>query len=98
MALTNKQNRHLRALAHHLKPVVMVGDKGLTEEVVAAADEQLKFHELVKVKLTGSDKATRGATSESLAAGTRSAVVQVIGRTVVLYRPRKKNPAIVLPA
>ena len=96
MALTGKQTRHLRALAHSLKPVVMVGDKGLTAEVVHAADTALEDHELIKVKVADDRDGVKDA-AEGLVAGTRSALVQIIGKTVVLYRAREEKPTIRLP-
>lgn len=96
MALTGKQARHLRALAHSLNPVVMVGDKGLTDEVATATDEALEHHELIKVKVDG-DRDDVKAAAAFLTERTGSELAQIIGKTVVLYRPRKKKPEIKLP-
>ena len=97
VALTGKQRSFLRALAHPLKPVVQIGHGGLTDAVITAIDGALQIHELIKIKLTG----TEGASAENLAPEieqrTRSSVAQLIGKTLVLYRGRKKDPVIVLP-
>lgn len=95
--LDGKQRRHLRALGHALSPVVQVGKEGVTAALVAQAGAQLDAHELIKVKVGEAAPEDRHATAERLAAETRSALAQVLGRTFLLYRPRKDKPAIVLP-
>lgn len=96
MILTNKQIRHLRSLAHHLKPVVMIGEKGLTEKVLAELDGALEHHELIKISIAGADKEKRRAITEEMCKASKAELVQLIGRISVLYRPRKK-PQIVIP-
>jgi RNA-binding protein len=96
-SLTGKQRRHLRALAHELKPVVHLGHAGLTDSVLAALDSALESHELVKVKLLSECPETPEEVAPRIEAGTRSAVAQVIGRTLVVYRRRKDKPVIRLP-
>jgi RNA-binding protein len=95
-ALTGKQRRKLRALGHHLTVVVQVGQKGITPELVAAVDQALTDHELVKVKISADAADDRHAAAQTLAEQTGSALAQVIGRTVLLYKKRKKNPKIVV--
>ena len=95
--LTGKQRRHLRALGHHLAPVVQVGQEGVSDAVVSQADAQLDAHELIKVKIGESSPQDRHETADMLAARTQAQVAQVLGRTVLLYRPRKDKPQIVLP-
>ncbi len=95
--LNGKQRRFLRALGHHLEPVVQVGKDGLSEGLVGALDVALDTHELIKIKLgeaAGSDRRAIGAALAEAAAGE---LVQVLGRTVLVYRRRKKDPAIELP-
>lgn len=96
MPLTSRQTRHLRALAHHLDPVAHVGAAGVTDAVLDKVDKDLEAHELLKVKVDGDRDAVKAA-AERLAAGTSSEVAQVIGKTIVLYRRRKKKPTIRLP-
>ncbi len=96
--LTGKQRRHLRALGHHLHPVVHLGKEGLSGALIAACDKALADHELVKVRLlesVGEDRDTVGA---ALAEAVAGALVQTLGRTLLIYRARAENPAIVLPA
>lgn len=96
MALNGKQRRQLRALGHHLAAVVQVGADGVTEGVIGAAAQALKDHELIKVKIAGEDREARVGMVEQLAQGTESEVAQTLGRTVLLYKKRKKNPKIKL--
>ena len=98
MALSSKQTRHLRALAHSLKPLVQIGDKGLTQAVFDAVDEQLEHHELIKVKMAGAEREDVKEAAAALSGRTSSEVAQIIGRTIVLYRRRAKKPAIRLPS
>jgi len=95
--LTPTQKRYLRGLAHGLKPVLLVGGKGITEGVVAELDLVLDTHELVKVKLAAEDRDTRDAWIADLAQRADAALVQRIGNTAVLYRAREEKPQVVLP-
>ena len=95
--LTGKQRRHLRALGHHLDPVVQVGHEGVSEAVVEQAHRQLESHELIKVRIGETSPQDRHQAAELLAERTQAEVAQVLGRTALLYRPRKDKPEIVLP-
>ena len=95
--LTGKQRRHLRALGHHLSPVLQIGHEGLTDSLVAQANAQLDLHELIKVKVGESSPLPRHAAASQLSSATKSELAQVLGRTFLLYRPRPKDPAILLP-
>jgi RNA-binding protein len=97
MQLTEKQRRHLKGLAHPLKPVILMGNSGLTEAVVAETTRALEDHELIKVRLPGLDREERDATLKSLAERTGSAFVTRIGHIAVLFRPRPKISRFVLP-
>lgn len=94
MSFTGKQKRHLRGLGHALKPVVQIGQQGINERVVAATANALSAHELIKVKLLDSCAAGRHEAAEELAAKTGAEVVQVLGRTILLYRAAVENPQI----
>jgi len=96
MPLTGKQRRQLRALGHHLQPVVQVGHAGVTEAVVAALEQALVDHELVKVRISENALEPRAAAATALATATSSEVAQVLGRTVLLYRARPEDPKILL--
>ena len=97
MALTGKQRRHLRGLGHHLAPVVQIGKEGLSEAFVGAVEQALEDHELIKVKILETASVDRHEVADELAAATRSEVAQVLGYTILLYRPRAEDPAITLP-
>lgn len=96
MALTSKQVKLLKGMAHDLKPVVQVGAKGITHAVVRQIQQQLEAHELIKVQVPyeGDERKASGA---KLANETDSELVQVIGKIVVLYRPNPDEPVIELP-
>jgi RNA-binding protein len=97
LTMTGKQRRFLRGLGHHLEPVVQVGKDGLSEGLVGALDAALLQHELIKVKLgeaAGSDRRVLGA---ALAEAAAAELVQVLGRTVLIYRRRAEDPVIELP-
>jgi RNA-binding protein len=97
MVLKNQQIRHLRSLAHHLKPVVMIGAKGITENVSTELNGALEAHELIKLSIAGADKEERRAITDKLCQTCGALLVQQIGRISVLYRPCKK-PRIVIPS
>ena len=96
MALTGKQRRHLRALGHHLNPTVQLGQKGLTPALTKKLLEELELHELVKLKV-GQETVPAKTVAPDIAASAQAEPVQVIGRTVLLYKARKKDPEIRLP-
>ena len=89
--------RKLRALGHDLAPVVAIGKEGLRESLVAATDQALETHELIKVKIQREAPVDRHEAGIDLAARTGSVLAQVIGRTLLLYRRHPKKPKIQLP-
>jgi RNA-binding protein len=95
--LTGKQRRFLRGLGHNLSPVVQLGKDGLDDGVVRAVDAALTQHELIKVKLGSETPEDRHDVASELSERTESAVAQVLGRTILLYRKHPKEPRIVLP-
>ncbi|MFM1887580.1 MAG: hypothetical protein RL026_2737 [Pseudomonadota bacterium] len=98
MQLNEKQRRHLKGLAHALKPVILIGNAGVSDPVVAETARALHDHELIKVRLPGLPREERDAALAGLAERTGSAMVTRIGHIAVLYRPRPDLPRIVLPA
>jgi RNA-binding protein len=91
--LSSAQRRSLRALAHHLEPVVQVGHQGVTDGVLAAVRDALLVHELIKVRLHEPEDKT--AMCEALAAGTRSTLCGLVGHTAILYRRHPERPKLV---
>jgi RNA-binding protein len=96
-ALTAAQKRHLRALAHALKPVILMGAKGVSDALIAELGIALDRHELVKVKLSGEDREARDQVIDQLCEATGAALVQRIGNIAVLFRRNPQQPLIVLP-
>lgn len=86
--LTGKQKRHLRGLAHHLKPLVQIGGDGASDGVLQHIDEALEAHELIKVRLLDSDKDDVAEAVSRITAGIRAHHVQTVGHTLVLFRQR----------
>jgi RNA-binding protein len=95
--MTGKERRYLRALAHRLSPVVIVGQRGLSDAVVRQVDGALADHELIKVRLGGECRLGRDELTAALAERTRSEVAGAVGRVLILYRPHPERPRIVLP-
>lgn len=93
--LSGRQRKWLRGQAHALKPVVHVGEAGLSEAVVAATDAALADHELIKVRLHA--PADKKAAARELADATRAALCGLVGHTVVLFRPRDEDPRLEVP-
>ena len=91
MNLSTKQKQHLKGLAHPLKPVVMLGNNGLTEGVLAEIEHALEHHELIKVKIATEDRESKALVVDAIVRETRAVNVQVIGKTLVLYRPTKER-------
>ncbi len=91
MNLSTKQKQHLKGLAHPLKPVVMLGNNGLTEGVLAEIEQALEHHELIKVNVATEDRATKNLMVAAIVRETGAANVQVIGKMLVLYRPSQER-------
>jgi len=87
--LTPVERSALRAEAHGLNPVVMIGESGLTESVMKEISSSLDAHGLIKVRVFGDDREARIAMYEQISAELEAAPVQHIGKLLVLYRPKK---------
>jgi putative YhbY family RNA-binding protein len=88
--LTPAERSALRAEAHGLNPVVMIGEAGLTESVIKEIGASLDAHGLIKVRVFGDDREARVAMYEQICADLDAAPVQHIGKLLVLYRPKKE--------
>tara|TARA_R110000787_G_scaffold106016_9_gene213596 strand:+ start:149 stop:445 length:297 start_codon:yes stop_codon:yes gene_type:complete len=91
MNLNKKQIQYLKGLAHSLKPVVLLGNNGLTEAVVAEIDFALNHHELIKIKIPTDDRETKALIVEAICRETNSTKVQVIGKTLVIFRQTEEK-------
>lgn len=90
MVVSKQMKRTLMAKAHHLKPVVMVGQKGVTESVIAEVDRALFDHELIKVKLNGEDKAERKEMMQEICDNLSAEAINLIGSVGIIYRESEK--------
>ena len=86
--LTAAERKALKARAHRLEPVVMIGGKGLTDEVVKEVDAALEAHELIKVRAAGLERDSREDALRALCERTGAESVQSIGKVFVMYRKR----------
>lgn len=94
--LNNSQIKHLKGLAHDLKPVVMIGDKGLTEAVMEEVKIALDSHELIKINIRADDREERNSMIEKIIKKTQSSKVQTIGGKLVIFK-RCKEPKVDIP-
>ena len=85
--LSSDERRHLKALAHPLNPVVMIGNNGLTDAVMCEIAINLDAHELIKIRVQGDDREVRVALLEQICQDLSAAPVQHIGKLLVIYRP-----------
>ena len=97
MKLTNNQKKHLRTLAHDLRPIVMVGQHGLSDAVLAELESTMTKHELLKIKVRASNRDEKQEIVDKILSFSKAALVQVIGGVLVIYRPFDENPSIILP-
>jgi len=96
MPLSARQKKHLRGLTHALQPVVIVGEKGLTDNVLAEVESALDHHELVKIRIRG-ERAQRPAMIETIADRCAAEKVHVIGQIACFFRRNPKKPVVALP-
>lgn len=89
--LTGKQKKFLKGLGHHLDPLISIGKEGLTENVLKATKQELLARELIKVKISNSSSINKNEAAELLPEATESTLVQLIGKTLLIY---KENPKI----
>lgn len=97
MPLTLKQRKHLRTLAHPARPVVIIGQQGLTENISREVDQALEYHELIKVRVNAEDRDARTLMIETLLSEVGAELVQQIGHIAVLYRRNRQKTKIDFP-
>jgi len=91
MSLTSKQRKALKAKAHHLNPVIRVGQNGISEGVIQETDITLNTHELIKVQIQQGDRDSRLKDGTLLAEKTGAELVHHIGKIIILYRPAEEK-------
>ena len=97
MSLSKDQLKFLRGKCHELNPVVMLGQKGLTEAVLNEIDIALDHHELIKIKLSMDDRDARKQVTEQICQQCQAEEVQSIGKTLTIYRLNPDKAIITLP-
>lgn len=95
--LTPNQRRYLRSLCHGLKPLILLGNKGVTDNLKAELISTLDHHELVKIRLSGGDREERQQQLDTLLETSDAELVQQIGHVASLYRRNRDNPKLALP-
>jgi len=93
MTLTTGEIRALRARAHALSPVVMIGEAGLTPTVIREIERALVSHELIKIRMLGDDRAARNTMTDIICEATQAKLVQRVGKIIVCYRLRPEGEA-----
>ena len=95
--MTSKQRAYLKSLASTVDPIFQIGKASITPEVTEAVSESFNTHELIKIAVLKNCIDDPRQIAEMIAERTHSQVVQVIGKKIVLYKPDKDKPKIVLP-
>ncbi|CAM4000064.1 ribosome assembly RNA-binding protein YhbY [Cohnella lubricantis] len=95
--LTGKQKRYLRSLAHHLDPVFQIGKGGVNDQLIRHIEEAIEVRELMKVNILNNNDDDRHEIATEIAERSGCELVQVIGKTIVLYKESKDHKEIVLP-
>jgi RNA-binding protein len=85
--MKGSDRRHLRGLANPMRVIVQIGDAGLTDGVIAAADAGLREHELIKVRMPAGDRVQRREIAARISDATHSEIAGVVGRVAIFYRP-----------
>src|SRR3546814_18115746 len=85
--ITSQERSALRAAAHPLRPVVLIGDRGLSESVLKEIDLNLNAHQLIKVRIAGEERDARNAMQETICETLSCALVHHLGKTLIIYRP-----------
>lgn len=95
--MTSKQRAYLKSLASTINPIFQIGKSSLTPEFIKGIDEAFNTRELLKIAVLKNCMDDPNEIAQTISERTHSQVVQVIGKKIVLYKPDKKNPKIVLP-
>ena len=91
MPLTEQQKKRLRGLGHKLKPVIIVGNGGLSESLLEEFESSLEHHELMKVKVNSSDREERDTTIRALCQYSGAQLIQRVGNIGLLFRKKNEN-------
>ncbi|HLS17587.1 MAG TPA: YhbY family RNA-binding protein [Paenalcaligenes sp.] len=94
LSITTAERNEYRALAHHLKPVVLVGDQGVTEAVLKEIDTHLQAHQLIKIKINDDERSVRQASLQTICDALEAAPIHHLGKTLTIYRRNPLKPAL----
>jgi putative YhbY family RNA-binding protein len=97
LTLTSRERARLKSRAHALEPIVQVGQGGVSDAVALELDRALTAHELIKVRINGTDRDARHTTAEEICTRTGAAAVQQVGKVLVLWRPKPDGGALTSP-
>jgi RNA-binding protein len=92
LTLTVLQRQNLKARAHPLKPIIIIGSAGLTPPVLEEISRALKSHELIKIRVMNDDREARAAIQKQICTELHAAAVQHIGKILVVYQPQEDVP------
>ena len=96
MKLTSKQKKYIKGLGHPLKPIIQIGKDGVSKEFITNLDDCLEHHELIKIKVLENAPDEKGELATQIEKKTKGCVAQIIGKTILFYRPFKEEPEIKL--
>ena len=97
MSLTNSQKKYLRQAAHHLKPVIWVGQNGITDSLINEIEQALEHHELIKIKLRLGEREERDEGINAICEKTNAENIQRVGNILTIYKKNNEKPVIKLP-
>lgn len=95
--MTSKQRAYLRGLANTINPIFQIGKAGISDETIKQLNNALEARELIKINVLETAPEDVKKLGEQIAISTNSIFVQKIGNKITLYKPRKKDPKIILP-
>lgn len=95
--LNKNQQNYLKNNAHDLKPIVIIGQKGISESVIDEIKSSLAHHELLKIKINGANKENRESVANEISSLAEAEFVQIIGNILTIFKQKEKNSKFVLP-
>lgn len=94
MKLTKEHIQSLKGLAHTIKPVLIMGEKGVTESFIAEAERAIEHHELIKIRISGDDRDTKKAIAAEITTSLNAVMIQHIGNVITLFKRNHEAPKI----
>ncbi len=94
MKLTKEHIHALKGLAHPMKPVLIMGEKGVTESFLAEAERAIEYHELIKIRISGDDREAKKAIAAEITTALNAVMIQHIGNVITLFKRNHEAPKI----